>query len=435
MTALEKVFDPMRQRTEALESRLPKWASFLLTMTWPVIVFLLVIQGIRLDRPRSFFVFAAIVGAALWVFSRAGVLPLATKASSRFPKTNGLVVLGLAIAFPLTQLQAPVWIRVGALAAIYAALALGLNIVVGRAGLLDLGYAAFFGIGAYSAALLSECVGCPLHFHVPWGLSLLISALIGALFGVILGFPVLRLRGDYLAIVTLGFGEIIQITLNNFDNVPFLGTTEKPFNLTNGPNGLFGIGHPAIGPLDFSRPVSILGVEVPNVINYYYVGILVMLVIIFVIRRLDGSRIGRAWTAIREDEGAAQAMGINTTTTKLLAFAAGAFFGGIAGNVFVHLQVSTSPQSFSFIVSVTVLAMVVLGGMGNIKGVVIGALILIAVPEKLQFLQEYRFLIFGLTLMLIMRFRPGGFFPEERRRLELEEAVDLDTKAAAEGGA
>jgi branched-chain amino acid transport system permease protein len=293
-----------------------------------------------------------------------------------------------------------------------------LNIVVGRAGLLDLGYAAFFGIGAYTGAMLADCARCPMAHHVPWLLALLASGVVGALFGVLLGTPVLRLRGDYLAIVTLGFGEIVRVSLNNLDNVPVIGT-----NLTNGPNGLFGVGHPKIGPLDLGSSVTIFGTSVPNVLKYYFLALLLMFVIVFVVRRMDSSRIGRAWTAIREDEEAARAMGINTTRAKLLAFASGAFFGGMAGNLFVHFQTGTSPDDFSFIISVTVLAMVVLGGMGNTTGVVLGAILLIAVPEKLRFVSDYRFLLFGAVLMVMMRFRPEGLVPEQRRRLELTEEV------------
>jgi branched-chain amino acid transport system permease protein len=234
------------------------------------------------------------------------------------------------------------------------------------------------------------------------------------LFGVLLGFPVLRLRGDYLAVVTLGFGEIVRVALNNLDHVPLAG-----INLTNGPNGLFGVQQPTLGPVDLATPLTLFGLELPSILKYYYLELLLTLVIVFVVRRLDRSRIGRAWTAIREDELAARAMGINTTTTKLLAFASGAFFGGIAGNVFVHFQTGTSPEDFSFELSILVLAMVVLGGMGNVAGVVVGSVLLVALPEKLRFVEEFRFLILGLSLMLMMRFRPEGLLPEQRRQREL----------------
>jgi branched-chain amino acid transport system permease protein len=387
----------------------------------PIVVFLLVVGAVAIDQPVAFLVYAVVVGAVLVAVSRLGVAGYVRESGRRWRVVSAGAGVLLVLAFPLTQLRDPFWIRVAVFGAISAALALGLNIVVGRAGLLDLGYAAFFGIGAYSGALLADCARCPVSRHLPWLVALLVSAVVGAAFGVILGFPVLRLRGDYLAIVTLGFGEIVRTALNNLDNVPFLGT-----NLTNGPNGLFGVGHPSIGSFDFAKPVSILGVEVPNVIRYYYVEVLFTLLIVFVVRRMDSSRIGRAWTAIREDEVAAQAIGINLTRTKLLAFASGAFFGGIAGNIFVHLQAGTSPEDFGFLQSVTFLAMVILGGMGNPTGVVIASILLVAIPEKLRFVADYRFLIFGLVLILMMRFRPQGLVPEERRQLELEEAMDAE---------
>ena len=378
-------------------------------------MFAVVVAGVNIDAPSAFLSFSGLVVLVAVALARTGVTAGIRTVTRARPRVTALLVLVSVLAFPLTQLDDPVWIRVAALGAIFAGLAVGLNIVVGQAGLLDLGYAAFFGIGAYTGAMLSECTRCPVFHHVPWGLALLASGVVGAIFGVLLGFPVLRLRGDYLAIVTLGFGEIVRITLNNLDQVPLWGG-----NLTNGPNGLFGVQHPAIGPLDLGAPVSLLGVEVPNVIGYYYVMVLFTLVMVVMVRRMVHSRIGRAWMAVREDEEAARAMGINTTVTKLLAFASGAFFGGIAGNIFVHFQTGASPEDFSFIASITVLAMVVLGGMGNVGGVVLGSILLIALPEKLRFVSDYRFLIFGAVLMLMMRYRPEGLLPEERRKLELE---------------
>jgi branched-chain amino acid transport system permease protein len=375
-------------------------------------VFAVVLAGIAINQPAAFGGYVIAVALGVVALGRLGVIG-ALRDVTRGPLGRA-ISFALILAFPFTQLTNPLWIRVAGLGAIFAALALGLNIVVGRAGLLDLGYAAFFGIGAFSGALLSDCTRCPMQHHLPWLLALLISGLFGAVFGVLLGTPVLRLRGDYLAIVTLGFGEIVRIALNNLDDVPILHT-----NLTNGPNGLFGVGHPRIGPVDLGSPITVFGTEVPNVIKYYFVALALMLVIVFVVKRMDSSRIGRAWTAVREDEQAAQAMGINTTRAKLLAFATGAFFGGVAGNIFVHFQTGTSPDDFSFIISVTVLAMVVLGGMGNATGVAIGAVLLIALPEKLRFVSDYRFLIFGAILMVMMRFRPEGLIPEQRRRREL----------------
>jgi branched-chain amino acid transport system permease protein len=410
-------------RLAAIHASVDRWADnapskvrMVGALLGPLALFALVLGGVAIDDPVGFVIFSAVTVVVLWLLARAGVVKTLRGFASKNTRIASVVTLLIVLLFPMTQLADPVWIRVAALGATFAALAIGLNIVVGRAGLLDLGYAAFFGIGAYTAAMLSACERCPVSFHIPWFAALIASGIVGAMFGVLLGFPVLRLRGDYLAIVTLGFGEIVRIALNNLDQFPGLG-----FNLTNGPNGLFGVVNPKVGPLDLGAPVSIFGREVPSVINYYYVTILFILLVMFVVRRLDSSRIGRAWTAIREDEQAAQAMGINTTVTKLLAFASGAFFGGIAGNIFVHFQGGTSPEDFSFLVSVTVLAMVVLGGMGNSVGVVIGAVLLIAIPEKLRFVHDYRFLILGAVLMVMMRFRPEGLLPERRRRLELAE--------------
>jgi len=405
----------MRERVEAL---MRGRGGSVGAIVVPGVIFGLVLAGIAIDQPAAFGGYIVAVALAIVFLGRSGVItPL--RDVTRGPLGRAVSFL-LILVFPFTQLHNPLWIRVAGLGAIFAALALGLNIVVGRAGLLDLGYAAFFGIGAFSGAMFSDCARCPMQHHLPWALALLISGLFGAVFGVLLGTPVLRLRGDYLAIVTLGFGEIVRIALNNLDDVPLIHA-----NLTNGPNGLFGVGHPKIGPIDLGSPIDVFGVEVPNVLKYYFVALLLMFVIVFVVRRMDSSRIGRAWTAIREDEQAAQAMGINTTIAKLLAFATGAFFGGVAGNIFVHFQTGTSPDDFSFIISVTVLAMVVLGGMGNATGVALGAVLLIALPEKLRFVSDYRFLIFGAILMLMMRFRPEGLLPEQRRRRELKEQPEV----------
>ncbi len=272
----------------------------------------------------------------------------------------------------------------------YIVLALGLNIVVGFAGLLDLGYVAFYAVGAYSYALLSTKAGLSFWAVLP------LSAIMAAIFGIILGFPTLRLRGDYLAIVTLGFGEMIRITLNNWDSV------------TGGPNGILNIKGPATLGLSFSQPH-----------HYYYLIIIIGIFTIFAVNRLNNSRIGRAWVAIREDEIAAEAMGINIVKMKLLAFALGASFAGIAGGFFASKMKFVSPESFTFFESVIILCMVVLGGMGSIPGVILGAVVLIILPESLRGFQNYRMIIFGAAMVLIMLFRPQGFIGGVRRRLEL----------------
>jgi branched-chain amino acid transport system permease protein len=314
------------------------------------------------------------------------------------------------------------WVRILDFALLYIMLAVGLNIVVGYAGLLDLGYIAFYAVGAYLYALLASP-----HFgvHLPFWLLLPLGAVVAGMFGVLLGAPTLKLRGDYLAIVTLGFGEIIRIFLNNLN---------APVNITNGPQGVTLIDPVAIGGLSFGRSQTLFGVAIPGLYLYYYLFLLLAAAIILVSVRLENSRIGRAWVAIREDEVAAEAMGINTRNVKLLAFAMGASFGGIAGGLFAGFQGFISPESFNLFESIIVLCMLVLGGMGNIPGVVLGAILLTTFPEALRYLGELqqllfggvlvdpadlRMLLFGLALVLIMIFRPAGLLPSRQRHREL----------------
>src|SRR5688500_9446287 len=309
-------------------------------------------------------------------------------------------------------------------------LALGLNIVVGFAGLLDLGYIAFYAVGAYVYALLASP---QLGLHLPFWIILPIGAALAALFGVLLGAPVLKLRGDYLAIVTLGFGEIIRIFLNNLS---------RPVNITNGPQGITRIDAFQVGGFSFGRYESFFGIEFSGPIKYYYLLLAVALVIIVVNMRLQNSRIGRAWEAIREDEIAARSMGINTRNMKLLAFAMGASFGGVAGGMFSAIQGFISPESFVLVESIMVVAMVVLGGMGNVWGVILGALLLSFVPEILRWTVEpaqhalfgrmlvepevIRMRLFGVVRVLAagppglpaMTARPAGLLPSAVRRRE-----------------
>ncbi|HEX4984972.1 MAG TPA: ABC transporter ATP-binding protein [Burkholderiales bacterium] len=332
-----------------------------------------------------------------------------------------LLVLPFALASVGTA-----WVRITNLAILFALLSLGLNIVVGFAGLLDLGYIAFYAVGAYCYALLASP-----HFglHLPFWAILPFGAVVACVFGVLLGAPTLKLRGDYLAIVTLGFGEIVRVFLNNLS---------QPFNVTNGPQGITLIDPFRIGALDFSRNDSLAGLSFSGPIKYYYLLLAVLVLAICVNLRLQNSRLGRAWIAIREDEVAAQAMGINTRNVKLLAFAMGASFGGIAGGIFAATQGFISPESFVFVESIMVLSMVVLGGMGNVWGVVLGAILLSFVPEILRYTVEpvqkavfgrmliepevIRMLLFGLALVLLMLYRPAGLWPSRRRQRELTEA-------------
>src|SRR5690349_12446624 len=333
-----------------------------------------------------------------------------------------LAALALAAPFLIEQTLGRAWVRITDVALLFVMLALGLNIVVGYAGLLDLGYIAFFAVGAYSYALLASP-----QFDVHWAFFavLPLGALVAACFGVLLGAPTLRLRGDYLAIVTLGFGEIIRIFLNNLN---------RPYNITNGPQGITLIDPLQIGNASLAKTHTIAGVTLASVHSYYFVFLACAVVSIFISVRLENSRIGRAWIAIREDELAAAAMGINTRNVKLLAFAMGATFGGVAGGLFASFQGFISPESFTLLDSIMVLCMVVLGGMGNVAGVVLGAFLLTALPEALRYAgplqrsllgtvyidpSDLRMLLFGLALVLMMLFRPAGLWPSSIRRREL----------------
>jgi branched-chain amino acid transport system permease protein len=317
------------------------------------------------------------------------------------------------------------WVRVLDYAALYIILALGLNIVVGFAGLLDLGYIAFYAVGAYLYALLASP-----HFglHWPAWAILPMGAAVAGLFGVLLGAPTLRLRGDYLAIVTLGFGEIIRIFMNNLN---------APVNITNGPKGIARIDAISIAGQPLSKAIEIAGIKIPGVYLYYYLFVLLALGIVFVSIRLQDSRIGRAWVAIREDEIAAKSCGIDTRNVKLLAFAMGASFGGVAGGLFAGFQEFVSPESFGLMESVMVLCMVVLGGMGHIPGVILGGLMLTVLPEAFRHgagpvqqalfgkvildPESLRMLLFGIALVAVMLYRPAGLWPDAQHRREMAE--------------
>jgi branched-chain amino acid transport system permease protein len=300
-----------------------------------------------------------------------------------------LVAAGAAmiLAFPLIFSSYQANIMTTAL--MYIVLGLGLNIVVGLAGLLDLGYVAFYAVGAYSYALLN------LHFDLGFWAALPVGGLLAALFGVLLGFPVLRLRGDYLAIVTLGFGEIIRLILENWNA------------FSQGPSGISNIPRPGFFGLEMSLDQAMTCM--------YYLMLVLLAGTIFVVRRLQDSRLGRAWVALREDETACQAMGIDKARTKLVAFALGAFWAGLMGVIFAAKTTFVNPASFTFMESAIILSIVVLGGMGSITGVIFGALILILLPEYLRPLSEYRMLAFGAILVAMMIFKPEGLIGTSRR--------------------
>ncbi|WP_042273188.1 ABC transporter permease subunit [Paraburkholderia heleia] len=344
--------------------------------------------------------------------------------------TVGIVtaIVVAALPFVVGAAGGNYWVRVLDFAMLYVMLALGLNVVVGFAGLLDLGYIAFYAVGAYVAALLTSphlttqfqwiANMFPGGLHTPYWIVVPCAMALAAIAGILLGAPTLRLRGDYLAIVTLGFGEIVRIFMNNLD---------RPVNITNGPQGITGVAPLQVFGFSLAQPHEILGFTFTSVYMYYYVFVICALLVIWVCTRLQHSRIGRAWAAIREDEIAAKAMGINTRNVKLLAFAMGASFGGLSGAMFGAFQGFVSPESFTFWESVVVLACVVLGGMGHIPGVILGAVLLAIFPEFLRStmgpLQHMLFghevvdtevirqLLYGLAMVVIMLYRSEGLWP------------------------
>ena len=347
-------------------------------------------------------------------------------------KNKLLVFLIAAVALLILPLLAQhvgnFWVRMLDFALLYVLLALGLNIVVGYAGLLDLGYVAFYAVGAYMFGLmasphLSENFAAikaifPNGLHTPIWLVIPLGAALAGLAGVTLGAPTLKLRGDYLAIVTLGFGEIVRVFMNNLD---------RPVNITNGPKGLTQIDSMKFFGIDLGKTGDLFGMEISSVTKYYYLFLLLVVVSVVICYRLEQSRIGRAWMAIREDEIAAKAMGINTRNLKLLAFGMGATFGGVSGVMFATFQGFVSPESFSLQESVMIVAMVVLGGIGHIPGVVLGAVLLAALPEALRWLAGeldlqrltdgridaaiLRQLMIALAMIAIMLTRPRGLWP------------------------
>jgi branched-chain amino acid transport system permease protein len=333
----------------------------------------------------------------------------------------GALGLLFAFAMPFMPFANRYWIDIGTTVLIYVMLGWGLNIVVGLAGLLDLGYVAFYAVGAYSYALLGTYFGWSFWVCLP------LAGLFAALFGVLLGFPVLRLRGDYLAIVTLGFGEIIRIVLLNWQQV------------TGGPNGISGIPRPDLFGLEFTRNPAegevafheFFGIPFSGehrVTFLYYLILALALFTNLVVLRLRRLPIGRAWEALREDEIACKALGINPTNTKLTAFALGAMFGGFAGSFFATRQGFISPESFTFIESAIILAIVVLGGMGSQIGVVLAATVLVVLPEVAREFEQYRMLLFGAAMVAIMVWRPGGLLSGR------DPTIRLHGKAGPTGG-
>jgi branched-chain amino acid transport system permease protein len=351
--------------------------------------------------------------AAMRSMPKGKLIPASASHFLTLPKTQRWIIMGLivvALVWPFFGSRGAV--DIATLILIYVLLGLGLNIVVGLAGLLDLGYVGFYAVGAYSYALLSHYYGLSFWICLP------IAGMMAATFGFLLGFPVLRLRGDYLAIVTLGFGEIIRLFLRNLTG------------LTGGPNGISNIPKPTLFGLTFERTAAegmqtfheFFGLTynpVSKVVFLYLVALLLALFALFVINRLLRMPIGRAWEALREDEIACRALGLNPTVIKLSAFTLGACFAGFAGSFFAARQGLVTPESFTFIESATILAIVVLGGMGSQLGVVLAAVVMILLPELMRDFSEYRMLMFGALMVLMMIWRPQGLLPMQRPHMEL----------------
>jgi branched-chain amino acid transport system permease protein len=406
--------------------RLPSWADVLVLAAMFGMVLLATAYALGTSDPWIFFLFVLTVAGIVTVGHRAGVVEWVSEIALRRRRVMLMSAFITAFVFPLTQDGSDANMSIAAQILIFAATALGLNIVVGLAGLLDLGYIAFLGAGAYVGALLSASAFSTIDWKPPFLVVVIIGSVVAAIAGVIIGSPTLRVSGDYLAIVTLAFGEIFRIAMNNLDG------TNGP-RITNGPNGIPGIPDLVLFGFDFGDPHVVLGVTLTRFANYYFLLLLVIAVVILVFARLNNSRIGRGWIAIREDERAAEAMGINTFALKLLAFAGGAALAGFAGTVKAHLDVAASPDQFVFLESAFLVSAVVLGGMGTIGGVLLGATILKLLPEKLRFFSDYRLLFFGLLLVVMMRFRPEGLIASRRRQLEFhEEDTDLATQVDAE---
>ncbi|PRH78294.1 branched-chain amino acid ABC transporter permease [Streptomyces solincola] len=419
------------QRTPAPARRLPGYAEILIIAAVLALGLLVFTYGITTEYDELFLGFLVTAGLGAAALGKAGLVGRVAALTARHRNVTMVGAFVAAAAFPFTQSDDQ-YATIGVNILIFATVALGLNIVVGLAGLLDLGYVAFLGVGAYAAAMVSGSPSSPFGVHLPFWAAMLIGAATSMVFGVLIGAPTLRLRGDYLAIVTLGFGEIFRIAVLNLDG------TSGP-DITNGSNGISSIPNLNIFGFDFGAEHSIAGFTLGRFANYLFLMLLVTLIVVVVFRRSAESRIGRAWVAIREDETAALAMGINGFRVKLIAFALGATLAGLAGAVQAHVTYTVTPEQYQFAHAVPpnsafLLAAVVLGGMGTISGPLIGGALLFLIPAKLQFLADYQLFAFGLALILLMRFRPEGIVANRRNQLEFhekDEAPATLTKAGA----
>ncbi|MEU1218955.1 branched-chain amino acid ABC transporter permease [Streptomyces microflavus] len=410
---------------------LPSYVEILIVAVVLALGLAVFTYGITTEYDQLFIGFLITAGFGFAAIQKAGLIQRVSTLTARHRNVTLVGAFVAAVAFPFTQSDDQ-YATIGVNILIFATVALGLNIVVGLAGLLDLGYVAFLGVGAYAAALVSGSPTSPLGIQLPFWQAILVGATASMVFGVLIGAPTLRLRGDYLAIVTLGFGEIFRIAVLNLDG------TSGP-DVTNGSNGISSIPNLTMFGFDFGATHTIAGFTIGRFANYFFLMLLVTLVVVVVFRRSAESRIGRAWVAIREDETAAEAMGINGFRTKLIAFALGATLAGLAGAVQAHVTYTVTPEQYQFAHAVPpnsafLLAAVVLGGMGTISGPLVGGALLFLIPAKLQFMSDYQLFAFGLALVLLMRFRPEGLIANRRQQLEFhekDEAPATLTKAGA----
>ena len=400
-----------------LSWRLPWWVEWIVLLVVFVIVLFLVAavltsggQGgvVNVYAGAVFLSLLGALGGAFAALSASGLLGWISTVSERHRTFSVVVLLAMALGLPLTAAGTEYWMTVAANIGVYAATAIGLNIVVGLAGLLDLGYVAFLGIGAFTAANLSGAAASKVGIALPFPIVMVICAVVAGCFGAIVGSPTLRVRGDYLAIVTLAFGEIFtRVAQNNIGG------------LTGGANAIPNIPQVSLFGTAFNESIRIGVVRLPSGVLYYVLIVLLVAFVMLVFAHLKNSRLGRAWIAIREDEDAARAMGVRTGPIKILAFLTGAMLAGLAGAFFAHKTAVVAYDSFRFTESVTLLAAVILGGMGTIPGAVLGASILFILPEKLREFSDYRLLLFGLGLIVLMRLRPQGLIADKHRQAEL----------------
>ena len=403
-----------KKTRDLAEAVLPGWLEILAIVVIMAALLFGTAYALGLADAWVFVLFLVFVTAMAITGARAGLMSWLGHVSLRRKRELILAAFAVAFCFPLTQGGSDANMSIASQVLVFAAAAMGLNIVVGLAGLLDLGYIAFLGSGAYVGATLSSSGFATIGWKPPFFVVVIVAACFTATLGLIIGAPTLRVSGDYLAIVTLGFGEIFRLTMFNLDG------NNGP-DLTHGPNGIPAIPDLTFGSFNFGDTHVLMGIPIARFSNYYLLLLLLLAFIILVFHRLNTSRIGRGWVAIREDEKAAEAMGVNVFGLKLLAFATGAFLAGMAGAIKAHQDVSVTPDQYIFLESAFLLAAIVLGGMGTIVGVLVGAVILKLLPEKLRFFADYRLLLFGLLLVLMMRFRPEGLVASRRRQLEFHE--------------